>query len=45
MRRVRHDGVVVVGAGLAGLTAALAAGPAKVLVLTGAPLNHGCSSA
>jgi len=42
---VRHDGVIVVGAGLAGLTAALAAAPAKVLVLTGAPLNHGCSSA
>jgi len=45
MKRLRHDGVVVVGAGLAGLTAALAAAPAKVLVLTGAPLNHGCSSA
>lgn len=45
MRRLRHDGVVVVGAGLAGLTAALAAAPAKVLVLTGAPLNQGCSSA
>ncbi|HKR89540.1 MAG TPA: L-aspartate oxidase [Phenylobacterium sp.] len=41
----RHDGVVVVGAGLAGLTAALASSPAKVLVLTGAPLNQGCSSA
>jgi len=45
MKRYRHDGVVVVGAGLAGLTAALAAAPAKVLVLTGAPLNQGCSSA
>jgi L-aspartate oxidase len=45
MKRLRHDGVVVVGAGLAGLTAALAAAPAKVLVLTGAPLNQGCSSA
>ena len=45
MKRLRHDGVVVVGAGLAGLTAALAAAPVKVLVLTGAPLNHGCSSA
>ncbi len=40
-----HDGVLVVGAGLAGLTAALAAAPAKVLVLTEAALNHGCSSA
>ncbi|RAK65590.1 L-aspartate oxidase [Phenylobacterium kunshanense] len=45
MERIRHDGVVVVGAGLAGLTAALAAAPAKVLVLTGAPLSFGCSSA
>jgi L-aspartate oxidase len=45
MKRIRHDGVVVVGAGLAGLTAALAAAPAKALVLTGAPLNQGCSSA
>jgi len=43
--RIRHDGVIVVGAGLAGLSAALAAAPAKVLVLTDAPLNHGCSSA
>ena len=43
--RIRHDGVVVVGAGLAGLTAALAAAPARVLVLTEAPLNSGCSSA
>ncbi|WP_068875096.1 MULTISPECIES: L-aspartate oxidase [unclassified Phenylobacterium] len=43
--RLRHDGVLVVGAGLAGLTAAMAAAPAKVLVLTEAPLNHGCSSA
>lgn len=45
MARLRHDGVLVVGAGLAGLSAALAAAPAKVLVLTGAPLNSGCSSA
>ncbi len=43
--RIRHDGVLVVGAGLAGLSAALAAAPAKVMVLTEAPLNHGCSSA
>ena len=43
--RVRHDGVLVVGAGLAGLTAALSAAPAQVLVLTEAPLNQGCSSA
>lgn len=43
--RIRHEGILVVGAGLAGLTAALAAAPAKVLVLTEAPLNQGCSSA
>jgi len=43
--RIRHDGVLVVGAGLAGLSAALAAAPRKVMVLTGAPLNQGCSSA
>jgi L-aspartate oxidase len=45
MRRLRHDGVLVVGAGLAGLSAALAAAPVKVLVLAAAPLNQGCSSA
>jgi len=45
MDRIRHDGVLVVGAGLAGLSAALAAAPRKVLLLSGAPLNHGCSSA
>jgi L-aspartate oxidase len=45
VERIRHDGVIVVGAGLAGLTAALAAAPAKVLVLTEAALNSGCSSA
>ena len=52
MARIVHDGVLVVGAGLAGLSAALAAArakdgaaaPAKVLVLTGAPLTQGCSS-
>lgn len=45
MLRIRHDGVLIVGAGLAGLTAALAAAPAKVLLVTGAPLSQGCSSA
>ncbi len=45
MQRLQHDGVLVVGAGLAGLSAALAAAPRRVLLLTGAPLNHGCSSA
>jgi L-aspartate oxidase len=42
---VRHDGVLIVGAGLAGLSAALAAAPRKVLVLSASPLLHGCSSA
>jgi L-aspartate oxidase len=38
-----RDGVLVVGAGLAGLSAALAAAPRKVMVLTDAPLSQGCS--
>ena len=45
MRRITHDGVLVVGAGLAGLSAALAGAPRKMLVLSDAPLNRGCSSA
>ncbi len=45
MRRIAHDGVLVVGAGLAGFSAALAAAPREVLLLTDAPVNHGCSSA
>ena len=43
--RIHHDGVLVIGAGLAGLTAALAAAPRKALVLSPTPLNQGCSSA
>ncbi|HRD28829.1 MAG TPA: FAD-binding protein, partial [Caulobacter sp.] len=43
--RIHHDGVLVVGAGLAGLTAAMAAAPRKALVLSPTPLNQGCSSA
>jgi L-aspartate oxidase len=43
--RTYFDGVLVIGAGLAGLSAALAAAPRKALVLTGAPLGEGCSSA
>jgi L-aspartate oxidase len=39
------DGVLVVGAGLAGLSAALAAAPRPVMVLASAPLGEGCSSA
>jgi len=45
MRRLRHEGVLIVGAGLAGLSAALAAAPRPALVLTEAPLAQGCSSA
>jgi L-aspartate oxidase len=39
------DGVIVVGGGLAGLTAALAAAPRRVLLLSPAPLGEACSSA
>lgn len=39
------DGVLVVGGGLAGLSAALAAAPRRVRVLTPEPLGEGCSSA
>ena len=45
IERIRFDGVLVVGAGLAGLSAALAAAPRKALVLSAAPLLQGCSSA
>tara|TARA_R110002012_G_scaffold321908_1_gene552191 strand:- start:12020 stop:13573 length:1554 start_codon:yes stop_codon:yes gene_type:complete len=40
-----HDGPVIVGGGLAGLSAALEAAPHKVLVVTPAPLLEACSSA
>ena len=43
--REAFDGVLVIGAGLAGLTAALALAPRRALVLTPEPLTHGCSSA
>ncbi|SFI72642.1 L-aspartate oxidase [Caulobacter sp. UNC279MFTsu5.1] len=43
--RITFDGPVIVGAGLAGLTAALAAAPRKALVLSPTPLATGCSSA
>jgi L-aspartate oxidase len=42
--RVTFDGVLIIGAGLAGLSAALAAAPTRVLVLAAAPLGEGCSS-
>jgi L-aspartate oxidase len=45
MDRITHEGIIVVGAGLAGLSAALAAAPSKVLLLVEAAPNHGCSSA
>jgi L-aspartate oxidase len=43
--RISFDGVLVIGAGLAGLSAALAAAPRKVLVLSAAAPMQGCSSA
>ncbi|WP_336969726.1 L-aspartate oxidase [Brevundimonas aurantiaca] len=47
MSRMRHEGPVIVGAGLAGLSAALEAARAgaRVLVVTPEPLLSGCSSA
>jgi L-aspartate oxidase len=44
-RIVHHDGPLIIGGGLAGLSAALEAGPRKVLVVTPAPLLEACSSA
>lgn len=44
-RTVHHDGPLIIGGGLAGLSAALEAGPRKVLVITPAPLLEACSSA
>jgi L-aspartate oxidase len=43
--RQSFDGVLVIGAGLAGLTAALAAAPRRVLALSAASLGEGCASA
>lgn len=40
-----HDGPLIIGAGLAGLSAALAAAPAKTLVLAPIALGTACSSA
>ena len=45
MSRIEHDGPLIVGGGLAGLSAALEAGPRKTLVVTPAPLLQACSSA
>ena len=44
-RILHHDGPLIIGGGLAGLSAALEAGPRKVLVITPAPLLEACSSA
>jgi L-aspartate oxidase len=43
--RIDFDGVLVVGAGLAGLSAALAAAPRRVLVLSPVVLGQGAASA
>lgn len=45
MSRIVHDGPLIVGGGLAGLSSALEAGPRKTLVVTPAPLLQACSSA
>ena len=43
--RLHFDGVLVLGAGLAGLSAALAVAPRRALVISPDSLNHACSSA
>ena len=43
--RIDHRGVLIVGAGLAGLSAALSATPSRALVLTAEPLFKSSSSA
>jgi len=45
MRRIVHDGPLIIGGGLAGLSAALSAGPGRVLVVSPAPLLEAASSA
>jgi len=45
IERRNFDGVLVLGAGLAGLSAALAAAPRRTLLLSAAPIGEGCSSA
>lgn len=40
-----HDGPLIIGGGLAGLSAALEAGPRPTLVVTPMPLLQACSSA
>jgi L-aspartate oxidase len=43
--RQNIDGLLILGAGLAGLSAALACAPRKVVVISPEPLMSGCSSA
>jgi L-aspartate oxidase len=45
MSRIVHDGPLIIGGGLAGLSAALAAEPSKVLLISPAPLLQAASSA
>ncbi len=45
MTRMHHEGPLIVGGGLAGLSAALAAAPVPVLVISPAPLLEAASSA
>ena len=45
MKTLRHDGPLIIGGGLAGLSAALEAAPARVIVATPAPLLEACASA
>jgi L-aspartate oxidase len=44
-RSETFDGLLILGAGLAGLSAALAVAPRKVLVISPEPLAQGCASA
>lgn len=45
MNRIHHDGPLIIGGGLAGLSATLEAAPAKVLLVTPFPLLQEASSA
>ena len=45
MNRIEHDGPLIIGGGLAGLSAALSAAPRPVLVISPAPLLEAASSA
>lgn len=45
MKRITHDGPLIIGGGLAGLSAALEAAPRHTLLVTPSPLLQACSSA